>query len=212
MLVGRNGEKQRLAGKRKPNSILTTDRLPHRLKNGNSRGDPFFNYCSCYSTGMGASRRRKGRQDSRSAQLKGHFSMLMFFYNLIDTKPRRLLPVGPAYLAHARRILNHKSFAEDDADEEAKAGFSGEDGNGGPIEDDLGVGEEEENADLLLLDPKDWKVCTCCYNRPRSNRSIESRSLPRPWVIEIENQSHPGSDSGCSYVPYPALKLPYSTD
>lgn len=31
-------------------------------------------------------------------------------------------------------------------------------GNGATVEDDLGVGEEEETEDLMNLDPKEWKV------------------------------------------------------
>ena len=31
-------------------------------------------------------------------------------------------------------------------------------GTGASVEDDLGVGDEEETEDLLLLDPKEWKV------------------------------------------------------
>ncbi|KAG9056102.1 hypothetical protein FS842_000331 [Serendipita sp. 407] len=73
-----------------------------------------------------------------------------------ELKPRRLLPVGPAYLAHARRVLNNKTFAEDDRDQELKADGN-EVGEEGLLEDDLGIGEEPESSDLLLLDPKDWK-------------------------------------------------------
>ena len=56
----------------------------------------------------------------------------------------------------------HKfSFEEYDkhAEEEQKRLelLNGTDGNG---EDDLGVGDEEESDDLLLLDPKEWKVHT----------------------------------------------------
>lgn len=76
---------------------------------------------------------------------------------IAEYKNRRLLPVGPAYLAHARRILNKKTFAEDDRDEELKAADAIAAGTEGPIEDDLGVGDEPESRDLLLLDPKDWK-------------------------------------------------------
>ncbi|KAI5120390.1 hypothetical protein M0805_000170 [Coniferiporia weirii] len=70
--------------------------------------------------------------------------------------PRTLLPVGPAYLAHVCRSVHNHSFEEHDKVEaerrerEASVGAEG-------IEDDLGVGEEEENDDLLSLDPKEWK-------------------------------------------------------
>lgn len=68
-----------------------------------------------------------------------------------------LLPAGPAFLSHARRVLNQRSFAEDDrllAEEHAK--------NGGAVveEDDAdaGLGDEQEEKSLLQLDPKLWKV------------------------------------------------------
>ena len=66
--------------------------------------------------------------------------------------------MGPAYLAHARRVLGNKTFAEDDAEEELNAVNGLSDGTEGPIEDDLGVGDEPEPSDLLLLYPKEWKV------------------------------------------------------
>ncbi|TFK53243.1 DnaJ-domain-containing protein [Heliocybe sulcata] len=70
---------------------------------------------------------------------------------------RRLLPAGPAYLAHVRRAVHNLSFEEHDkhAEEERKR-LEALDGNGG-IEDDLGVGDEPEGEDLLSLDPKEWK-------------------------------------------------------
>ena len=66
--------------------------------------------------------------------------------------------MGPAYLAHARRVLGNKTFAQDDADEELNNSNGLPDGSEGIIEDDLGVGDEPESPDLLLLDPKEWKV------------------------------------------------------
>ena len=67
------------------------------------------------------------------------------------------MPAGPAFLSHARRVLNERSFAEDDrllAEERAK--------NGGDVveEDDAdaGLGDEQEEKSLLQLDPKLWKV------------------------------------------------------
>lgn len=70
---------------------------------------------------------------------------------------RRLLPVGPAYLAHARRKVHDLTFEAHDKHEEERnrlAGGSSSD----EIIDDLGVGDEEEDEDLLSLDPKEWKV------------------------------------------------------
>jgi DnaJ homolog subfamily C member 2 len=55
-------------------------------------------------------------------------------------------------------VLGNKTFAQDDAEEELNAVNGLPDGTEGPIEDDLGVGDEPESSDLLLLDPKEWKV------------------------------------------------------
>ncbi|EIN14443.1 DnaJ-domain-containing protein [Punctularia strigosozonata HHB-11173 SS5] len=71
---------------------------------------------------------------------------------------RRLLPVGPAYLAHVRRTIKNLSFEEHDrlAEEERKRHKALLEA-GTPGEDDLGVGDEEESEELLSLDPKEWK-------------------------------------------------------
>jgi len=70
---------------------------------------------------------------------------------------RKLFPVGPAYLAHVRRKVHDLTFEAHDEHEEQRnrlAGGSSSD----EIIDDLGVGDEEEDEDLLSLDPKEWKV------------------------------------------------------
>ncbi|KAF8507888.1 DnaJ-domain-containing protein [Hysterangium stoloniferum] len=73
---------------------------------------------------------------------------------------RKLLPTGAAYLAHVRRTVHKRTLAEDEAAEEEDAArrraleMNGDDKNGA---DDLGVGDEEETVDLLVLDPKEWK-------------------------------------------------------
>ena len=72
---------------------------------------------------------------------------------------RKLIPVGPAYLAHVRRVVHDLSFEEHDkhVEEEQKRRRNLE--QGADEEDDLGVGDEEETEDTLSLDPKEWKVC-----------------------------------------------------
>ena len=72
---------------------------------------------------------------------------------------RKLLPAGQAYLAHVRRAVHNLTFEEHDkhAEEERKR-LEALSGAGSTVEDDLGVGDEEETEDLLLLDPKEWKV------------------------------------------------------
>lgn len=68
-----------------------------------------------------------------------------------------MFPVGSAYLAHVRRKVHDLTFEAYDKHEEERnrlaAGSSSDE-----IIDDLGVGDEEEDEDLLSLDPKEWKV------------------------------------------------------
>lgn len=71
---------------------------------------------------------------------------------------RQLLPAGPAYLAHVRRAINKLSFEEYDQQvEEEQKRLDALQADGLNGEDDLGVGDEEESPELLLLDPKEWK-------------------------------------------------------
>ncbi|KAG5653718.1 hypothetical protein H0H81_011124 [Sphagnurus paluster] len=72
---------------------------------------------------------------------------------------RILLPVGHAHLNHLRLALHHahdfESFdAHLDSEREAKEKLLAA---AGGDEDDHGVGDEAEPADLLALDPKEWK-------------------------------------------------------
>jgi hypothetical protein len=80
-----------------------------------------------------------------------------FFFDRKALVERKLFPVGPAYLAHVRRKVHDLTFEAHDEHEEERnrlAGGSSSD----EIIDDLGVGDEEEDEDLLSLDPKEWKV------------------------------------------------------
>jgi DnaJ family protein C protein 2 len=65
---------------------------------------------------------------------------------------RSIEPVGPHFLAHARRARHKRTFSEDDriqAQENVKK-----------IEDDdLGEISEEEDPMMLARDAKEWKVC-----------------------------------------------------
>ena len=86
------------------------------------------------------------------------FFLLILILALVE---RRLIPAGPAYLAHARRAVHNLSFEEHDKHvEEERKRFEALNGNGLNGEDDLGVGDEEETLELLTLDPKEWKVWT----------------------------------------------------
>lgn len=70
----------------------------------------------------------------------------------------RLLPAGPAFQAHARRVMQQRSFEEDDRLQLEE--FLANGGGAGDEEDDEdgGLGDEQEEKSLLLLDPKLWKV------------------------------------------------------
>jgi DnaJ family protein C protein 2 len=74
-----------------------------------------------------------------------------------EAKP--LFPAGPSYLAHARRQNENLSFEQLDkihAEEAARhAELNADDGD---EEQYRGIAEEEESQELLMRDPKDWKV------------------------------------------------------
>ena len=85
------------------------------------------------------------------------FSPGNFFLDRTALVERKLFPVGPAYLAHVRRKVHDLTFeAHDKHEEERNRLASGSSSD--EIIDDLGVGDEEEDEDLLSLDPKEWKV------------------------------------------------------
>ena len=67
-----------------------------------------------------------------------------------------LLPAGAAYAAHLRRSLNQLSFAADDEAEHARLDAEAALGDDEEIVDD--IGDEQESAQLLKSDPKEWKV------------------------------------------------------
>lgn len=76
------------------------------------------------------------------------------------TKPveATLIAAGDAYLEYAQRTIAQRTFDQDDEWKatHGKKGKASKDA--GPVEDDLGVGEEEEPEELLASDPKKWKV------------------------------------------------------
>jgi len=101
---------------------------------------------------------------------------------------RKLFPVGPAYLAHIRRKVHDLTFEAHDKHEEERnrlAGGSSSD----EIIDDLGVGDEEEDEDLLSLDPKEWKVRSARPSIERAtsfspaSRNKETRPLRSPRTL-----------------------------
>jgi hypothetical protein len=118
----------------------------------------------------------------------GWYPHLITYLCVIAFAERKLIPVGPAYLAHVRRVVHDLSFEEHDkhVEEEQKRQRNLEQEAG--EEDDLGVGDEEENEELLSLDPKEWKVrrkislltvmvlCPVLY-------FLETRQLCCPWTV-----------------------------
>lgn len=65
----------------------------------------------------------------------------------------RIEPVGPEFLAHARRLVRNRTFSEQetiDAEERAKK-------NVVVKKDDDGLVDEDASEDLLEHDPKEWK-------------------------------------------------------
>ncbi|KAL1745402.1 DnaJ domain-containing protein, partial [Schizophyllum fasciatum] len=72
---------------------------------------------------------------------------------------RKLVPAGPAFINYARLKLHH-NFDLDTHDkhlETEKQKLEALNAANGSGEDDLGVGDEPESAELLSLDPKEWK-------------------------------------------------------
>jgi len=71
---------------------------------------------------------------------------------------RSIEPVGPHFLAHARRARHKRTFSEDDRIQAQENVKKVED-------DDAGEISEPEDPQMLLRDAKDWKVsllqCIC---------------------------------------------------
>ena len=64
---------------------------------------------------------------------------------------RNVEPVGPHFLAHARRLRHKRTFSEDDRIQAEKNVKKTEDEDAGEI-------SEPEDPSMLLRDAKDWKV------------------------------------------------------
>ena len=79
-------------------------------------------------------------------------------HNLLSAPTTKTIyQAGPAFLGHARRIVQDRSFEQDDeieADHESRHGTPVDTGSDG--EDD--VESEAESPAMLNNDPKEWKV------------------------------------------------------
>jgi|SRR5277367_2478630 hypothetical protein len=73
----------------------------------------------------------------------------------LHVAPRELVlePVGPHFLAHARRKRHNRTFSEDEKHQAEIHASSLEDRSGNVSEDD-----EPEDPGMLARDPKEWKV------------------------------------------------------
>jgi hypothetical protein len=73
--------------------------------------------------------------------------------SLSPATQRSIEPVGPHFLAHARRARHKRTFSEDDRIQAQENVKKVED-------DDSGEISEPEDPMMLSRDAKDWKVCT----------------------------------------------------
>lgn len=73
--------------------------------------------------------------------------------HLSSASARNIEPVGPHFLAHARRKRHKRTFSEDDRIEAQRNVKKVE-------EDDAGEISEPEDPVMLQRDAKDWKVST----------------------------------------------------
>jgi len=72
-------------------------------------------------------------------------------------RARKLLPVGAAYVAFVKRKLYSITFDEEERLREEEERKLRDTSTNGFVEDDLGVGDEEESLELLARDAKEWK-------------------------------------------------------
>src|SRR4030081_1974336 len=87
---------------------------------------------------------------------------------------RSIEPVGPHFLAHARRARHKRTFSEDDRIQAQENVKKDED-------DDSGEISEPEDPMMLSRDAKDWKVrFRICLKMASTNPSSEPRSLCCP--------------------------------
>jgi len=97
---------------------------------------------------------------------------------------RSIEPVGPHFLAHARRARHKRTFSEDDRIQAQENVKKVED-------DDSGEISEPEDPMMLSRDAKDWKVCLLYMDIFTSaNDSLEPRPLCRSRSLEIPLQGY----------------------
>ena len=122
---------------------------------------------------------------------------------------RKLFPVEPAYLLHVHRKVQDLTFETHDKHEERNwfAGGSSSD----KIINDLGVGDKEEDKDLLSLDPKEWKARS---SHPSTEYAMGMDELPEVdrmcfihWLTRLCSKS-PAAGTPPNASSLPVRELP----
>jgi len=111
--------------------------------------------------------------------------------HLSSATQRTVEPVGPHFLAHARRKRHKRTFSEDERLEAQKTVKKIEDEDAGEI-------SEPEDPLMLQRDPKDWKVDShfdlSGLLATRANTVTATRPLCRPWSVQVPPQGLGRSD------------------
>ena len=97
-------------------------------------------------------------------------------------KERVLEPVGPHFLAHARRKRHNRTFSEDEKHQAEAHTAALEDKSENVSED-----EEAEDPEMLARDPKEWKVSLTVVGFVKFSGT---RSLCGPWIIKVSVQGN----------------------
>ena len=116
------------------------------------------------------------------------FAPVLFFDRKASVE-RELFAVGPACFAHVRGKVHDLIFEAHGKHEEERNQLVGG-SSSDEIIDDLGVGDEEKDEDLLSLDPKEWKGrpsepfngTARFFSHPRFE-TTETRPLRRPRTL-----------------------------
>jgi DnaJ family protein C protein 2 len=98
---------------------------------------------------------------------------------------REIEPVGPHFLAHARRKRHKRTFSEDERIQAAENVKKVEDTDDGDI-------SETEDPLMLQRDAKDWKVelHRLCISKNVLKFVLGTRSLRCSWSVQIPLQGH----------------------
>jgi DnaJ family protein C protein 2 len=106
---------------------------------------------------------------------------------LTATVQREIEPVGPHFLAHARRKRYKRTFSEDERIQAQENVKKVEDDDSGDI-------SEDEDPLMLQRDAKDWKVNYRTLLRSTyhdaNNSTTEPRPLRRPRSYQVPLQGH----------------------